>query len=260
MARMRPSPWIRLALGAAFLAAVIAVVLAFAHNEAEAPDRIDFLDAVDPKGCSSSAPGIGPHLCLTDAAPTPTADTRDQRVELLSDPRLAAIVAAAESADVGALLEMTLKVNYCEYETRSNRDACGETDYIEAVQQPLGFSRPALRLTATMHEWLTNLFAAGSSRLDLAVRSLPDGDLPPDAHVLIFKLPGRASLTDVIGGDLGYLVIYTRLDAPQPIEQFSFLGWRSNPSEFLLESLDLAPISYELVLGQCHPDDRFHCE
>jgi hypothetical protein len=111
-----------------------------------------------------------------------------------------------------------------------------------------------------MHEWLTNLFADGSSRLDLAVRSLPDGDLPPDAHVLIFKLPGRASLTEVNGGDYGYLVIYIRLDAPQPVAQFSFLSWRSNPSEFLLESLDLAPISYELVLGQCHPDDRFHCE
>jgi hypothetical protein len=256
---MRPSYWTRLALGVALIAAVIAIALALAQDHAEAPNRIDFLDAVDPAGCSNAA-GVGPHLCLTDAPPTPTADTRDQRVELLSDPRLAAIVAAAESADVDALLKMTLKVNYCEYETRSNRDACRETDYIEAVQQPLSFARPALRLTETMREWLTNLLTAGSSRLDLAARSLPDGDLPPDAYVLIFKLPGRASPTESNGGEYGYVVIYLRLDAPQPIEQFSFLSWRSNPSEFLLDELDLAPISYELVLGQCHPDDRFHCK
>jgi hypothetical protein len=88
---------------------------------------------------------------------------------------------------------------------------------------------------------------------------LPDGDLPNDAYVLIFKLPGPASLTEGDRPRLDHLVLYLRLDAEQPIEQFSFLASPGNPSSFLLDELDLAPISYELILGQCHPDDRFHC-
>jgi hypothetical protein len=256
---MRPSPTARIALGAALIGAVVAIALALAQDGAEAPNRIDYFGDADTDDCTVDG-AIGPHLCLTDTPPTPTPDTRDQRVDLLSDPRIAVIVEAAETGDVEALVELTLKVNLCEYETRGNREACSGVDYIEAVQQPLGHSMPALRSTEMMRDWFTHLLAAGGSRLDLAVRSLPDGDLPPDAYVLIFKLSQPASVTDADLARLDHFVLYLRLDAEQPIEQFSFLASPGNPSSFLLHELDLAPISYELILGQCHSDDRFHCD
>jgi hypothetical protein len=251
---MRFSPLLRIAVGAALLAAVILAALLLTRRGAEAPDNVAI-----PTEVSLLATNVPPSPTF-EPSPAPTADVEAQRAALLSDTRLAEIVSAGEDGDIETLLGLMLKVNFCERPTRDNRETCANVDYLEAVQQPLGHTYPALRPTSTMHEWLTSLFASGAPRLTFALRSVPGGDPPPDAYVLFFRLPEASSETPEGDPYWGYVLLHLRLETEQPIEMISFLIWEADPAEYVLNELVLAPISYEVILGTCHPKDRFHCE
>lgn len=244
---MRSYHALRVAIGAAFVVALVLVSLALAGHGAEAPDRIDYAGNTEPNVCQTVDVAVGPVICVTDAPPTPTPDIRAQRTRLLQEtPDLVPIVQAAEAGDVDRLLDLAVKTNFCEGSFREPIEACIGRDYVEAVQQVSLHSRPSERVTDTMRGWLTSLFDGGGSRLDYVARNESDA-----IHAMVFRLPEARCLDDFGSCHFDKLVLYVIPDRPKPIDQFNFYTAKASPPyEFWRGSGGLTR-TYEVLVGDC---------
>jgi hypothetical protein len=237
------------------VAAAGGLALALAQRGAEAPNRVDYRGNTEPDVCYEAGGGIGPALCLTDAPPTATPDTRAQRARLMQNtPELVPIVEAAEAGDVARVIDLAVKLNLCEQEYRKPIERCADREYVGFVQQASVHSRPSLRTPETMSEWLTSLFDGEGSRLEYVARNESD-----DVHALVFRVSGPRCPWESNSCDYDKLVLYVVPGQEQPIDQFVFYIVDAGPPyEFWRYSGGLTN-TYEVLLGDCDVTPNREC-
>jgi hypothetical protein len=217
---MRPSPTARIALGAALIGAVVAIALALAQEGAEAPDRIDYFGDTDTDDCTVEG-AIGPHLCLTDAPPTPTPDFNEPRENLALSPGIDSVIAAAEAEDADQLMAWTLRHNICDIRYRQPLARCIDNGYVEGVWQSFYSSGRVARDAPMMGEWVANLLVGNQAHLVLVGMDADRFDEFRGIFILLFHLGLPASL-DGSSGTYDYLALRVRDEDEPVIEEIGF--------------------------------------
>jgi DNA-binding CsgD family transcriptional regulator len=161
--------------------------------------------------------------------------------ELSKNADLARVIAAAESGDVTALLNLGRRADdeYCRSFRALPPECITQEDKVSAVYLDIGTKR--ITRFGEMREWLGELYADNPAKLTFACRDsrLAEGD--GGKYYLLFT----ASRAARAGGlEVGGLALVVTPGSPQPIEIFTF----TNPGALGLQWVQLSADPQFLVL------------
>jgi hypothetical protein len=147
------------------------------------------------------------------------------------------LVKAVEAGDVPAIIDLMRKGDYCSQSSRGTLQACESGKEVPAVyHQQVELLPPTLRPVDKAEKWITNLFAGGPARLDLAARDSrqPEGD--GGVYYLVFRMERAVALSgdaarDPVRYDQLALVVTPGED--EPIREFAFLVGDANGLQWI---------------------------
>jgi len=142
------------------------------------------------------------------------------RTELQKNADLAAVIDAAESGDIDALMSLAVSAgdDYCSRLRNLPSECKSRDDKIPTVYQDSGEIGP--RPVETMRVWLSNLYRGASATLEFASRDSRFREGNGGKYYLVFRFPAAFRFDDGLVIDaLGLVVIP---GSEHPIQWFAF--------------------------------------